>query len=268
MADHRRLYTEREISAILKRAGEMQADQGISETYGLSLHDLQQIAAEVGLDARLVAAAAVELDGLGKSKREFQPFGAPTTLHVERVVQGEVSEDQWMAMTQEMSRAFGVIGTSGQVGRTLEWTHSSRKVQLQVAVTPHEGQTKIRITGDFRRMALIFFLPWLFAGTTWGFALSAASGATMAGAASIALAIGMVVYMLSMLGFSAYARHKKNRANDLLRRLEDMIASRVAADSDSTAVPPALEAEQPRLSLDEPAEAEPVSARRRRTSAN
>jgi hypothetical protein len=117
-------------------------------------------------------------------------------------------------------------------------------------------------------MALIFFLPWLFAGTTWGFALSAASGATMAGAASIALAIGMVVYMLSMLGFSAYARHKKNRANDLLRRLEDMIASRVAADSDSTAVPPVLEAEQPRLSLDEPAEAEPVSARRRRTSAN
>ena len=44
----KRLYSDKEISAVLKRAAELHGEQGTTDTSGLTLAELEQIAAEVG----------------------------------------------------------------------------------------------------------------------------------------------------------------------------------------------------------------------------
>ena len=66
-----RLYTEKEISTILKRSGERQIAQGQKETVGLSLLEIQQIAGEVGLDPAIVASVAAELDFTSNSEKRI-----------------------------------------------------------------------------------------------------------------------------------------------------------------------------------------------------
>ena len=58
----RRLFSEKEISRVLKRATELQDVEGPTETTGLSMEELQQIAAEVGIDPRHLAVAVAELE--------------------------------------------------------------------------------------------------------------------------------------------------------------------------------------------------------------
>jgi hypothetical protein len=143
-----RLYTEKEISAILQRSGELHAEQGKTETQGLTLRELQQIAAEVGISADAVASAANELEQAGHPKQGASWAGFPTKLEFDRIVQGEISEEMWPEVAAALNDTFGVVGVSGQVGRMMEWTYSDRKTsQLQVSLIPKDGQTKIRIRG-------------------------------------------------------------------------------------------------------------------------
>ena len=75
--------------------------------------------------------------------------GQPSELTYEMVVQGEIAEDDYdvvlSALTHHASRD-GVRGTAASVGRTLTWNgRTERKRDLNVAVTPREGRTTIRV---------------------------------------------------------------------------------------------------------------------------
>ena len=53
MADEqvpRKLFSEKEVGRILKRATELQEDKGPADTMGLSLEEVRQIAMEMGVD--------------------------------------------------------------------------------------------------------------------------------------------------------------------------------------------------------------------------
>ncbi len=218
-----RLYSDQEISAILKRAGEMQAVQSPDETHGLSLEELQQIAAEVGLDPKIVAAAAAEMEHSRIVEKASGFLGAPTSMYVERVIPGEIDEALLPEAAAIIGEAFGMVGRSGQVGRSLEWTHSSERSNIQVTVMPHDGQTKVRVIGKFPRIAMAFFLPALIVGGIWSSMIPLSMQlppAAVFAVASIGLMIG---YVLSRFGFSSYVRKKERAAEKLMRELDDMI---------------------------------------------
>ena len=80
--DSQPLFDEREISAILKCAAEIQSADGPARTFGLSLAELQQLAAEAGIGPQSVAAAAAELHLLSllpldaeEPARDIEPIG-------------------------------------------------------------------------------------------------------------------------------------------------------------------------------------------------
>ena len=54
---------------------------------------------------------------------------------MERVVAGEVADEQWEEMVAEIRSTFGLVGASGQVGRSREWTHDSKEQQAQSRTT-------------------------------------------------------------------------------------------------------------------------------------
>ena len=85
-----RLCTEKEISTILKRAGERPVNQGSKESQGLSLEEVQQIAGEFGIDPSVVASVAAELDFVDEKKGGAWT-GLDSKVEVERVLPGEVA---------------------------------------------------------------------------------------------------------------------------------------------------------------------------------
>lgn len=218
-----RLYSDQEISAILKRAGELQATGSDAETHGLSLEELQAIAAEVGLDPKLVAAAAAELQHAGVDKKRSSLLGAPLSIYLERVIPGEVSEARWSEVAEKVGEAFDMVGRSGQVGDALEWTHTGERVHLQVTVRPHGGQTKVRVVGKFFRIALLHYLLALIIGGFWGTIVPL----SMQIAPGISFAIGLMLFVVGFFfaryGYSRFVWKKKQATEKLAGMLQELI---------------------------------------------
>jgi len=53
-----KLYNEKEIGAILKRAAELSQDESGTNAAGLSIEELQQVGSEAGLDPDMILRAA------------------------------------------------------------------------------------------------------------------------------------------------------------------------------------------------------------------
>ncbi len=211
----------------------MQATQSPEETHGLSLEELQHIANEVGLNPKIVAMAAAELEHSGIEEKSFGLLGASTSMYVERVIPGEIDEALLPEVAAKIGEAFGMVGRSGQVGRSLEWTHSSERSSLQVTVMPHNGQTKVRVVGKFPRVALAFFLPALIVGGIWSSMIPLAMGASPAVAFGVGAMGLMIGYLLSRFGFSAYVRKKERAAEKLMRELDEMIDYQVTESAEA-----------------------------------
>ena len=90
-----RRYEEAEVAKILKRATELQREEPVRARgqEGITLAELEEIAGEVGIDARLLRRAAVELDaGAGEPTGWTRLLGEQVTLLQETTVPGEIPD--------------------------------------------------------------------------------------------------------------------------------------------------------------------------------
>ena len=98
-----RRYNEKEVALIIKQASELQESASSSESStGMSLAELEQIAKETGLDPTLIRRAAADLDTRVTDRTPSRFLGAPTTLRLERTIDGEVSPDEYEALVLEI----------------------------------------------------------------------------------------------------------------------------------------------------------------------
>ena len=255
-----RLYTEKEISTILKRAGERQAEQGEKETQGLSLEEIQQIAGEVGLDPGIVASVAAELEtALGKEKGQSW-LGLPVRVETERVLPGAVSVDQWPEVVSAIENSMGVIGASGQVGKMLEWTYTSKLVQYKVSLTPVNGQTKVRVFGNFTRLARAALLPFLLFFALQGTVIPISAGLPFWAGGAIGLSLGVLIYLLVNFGFTSYIRGKERTFEQMITRL----ANKVPLNVTTTANTEDSATSSSRIEIPEPQEEQQAGSSRSR----
>lgn len=253
-----RLYSDQEISAILKRAGELQAKESDAETHGLSLEELQHIAAEVGLDPKLIERAAAQLEHKGSDKKGVGLWGSPTSIHIERVMQGEIAEHQWADVAGRIGDAFGMVGRSGQVGQSLEWTHTSERANLQITATPCKGQTKVRVVGKFTRVALAYFLPALIVGGVWGTVIPLAMQVAPAFSFAIGMTLAIAAYWFARLGYGRYIRKKEQAVDKLIGKLEQLIEAEADLEAPSEKVAVAVR-DHPRIDLPDGEETEDLA---------
>ncbi len=104
--DEPRRYSDEETALILRRAAELQEPDGNSRSAaGFTLAEIQQIAAEAGIDPACVTEAAA-LISVQEPDRWARIVGAPTRFRYERTVSGELPDPAWAALVQEIRQAM------------------------------------------------------------------------------------------------------------------------------------------------------------------
>lgn len=226
-----RRYSDEEVSLILRRAAELQADQP-GAAGGTSLAELEDVAREAGLDPALVRRAAADLAVASPAAAPSRFLGAATRLYVERVVDGELAMDDVEALVAEVRRSFGEAGLVSTLGHTVTWSPSPAGAygprnqsarQLTVTVTTRGGQTTLRAEENLGPLA-----GGLFGGLMGGMGggLTAPAIAVGVGAFHAALpVVGLVTavvggsYALARGIYVGMARRREKELRQLVERL-------------------------------------------------
>ena len=141
-------YTEKEVGAILKRAGEIQAAEAsagseFARAGGLSLARLRQAASEIGIDPSLIQRAARELAAEEETTPLTRLLGGPWRVDVDRLVAGRVDEDNWACVLDEIRSETGRVGFPKTVGKGFEWL----SLQPDPCTSPSLPPARARVLG-------------------------------------------------------------------------------------------------------------------------
>ncbi len=117
-----RRYSDKEIRRLLRQAAHLQEREAEhehgEEGGGMTLAELQEVAAEAGIHPRYLQRAAARIDQAGESGLAAALAGTPLTIIVERTVSGQLASEGFEHAVLEIQRAFTGAGNASMVGRT------------------------------------------------------------------------------------------------------------------------------------------------------
>ena len=152
----RRRYSGGEVREIMKRATELEASTPTASG-AMTIGGVEALGAEVGVPPETVRAAAASLvrtptrtpplPDLPDPTRKNPWIGGPTTILIERVVEGELPETEYSLLVDETRRVLKNVGQVSQLGRSFSWVASpgATKRSLEIVVTVRGGRTRLLI---------------------------------------------------------------------------------------------------------------------------
>jgi hypothetical protein len=195
MSQQSRRFTDREVALVLKKATELDQD-GQASGGALSLRDLEEIAAEVGISGTALERAVASLDrgrdiGAGLA-------GAPLVRKAAHAVPSALDHAAIARLIRVVDEHTDSAGSVSEALGSVRWTASDRFRSTRVSITPGDDETTIEVVEKASpRVRLLFHLlpaAWtlMLAGPLVGaFQLSgAALGGTVAGAVVAGVAVG------------------------------------------------------------------------------
>lgn len=231
-------YNDREMALIIKLASELEKHEARGERH--SLAEIQEVAAQAGIDPELIAEAAQIFEAERSSRASFL-IGAPTAFRFQRSIAGEVPDDELGSLVQAIRQLTCREGEVARVLDSLEWRDlDPLGTTTHVEITPRRGRTTIRITARSGNAA-----GWSYLGAgILATILSVIAGKELQ--APILVEAGVIVALWGT-GYAAartvWLRLAK-RIEIRLRGLADGLAAQAAealpGDADST-IPSALE---------------------------
>jgi eukaryotic-like serine/threonine-protein kinase len=216
---------------------------------GADAYDLATVresAREAGIATQAIDRAIAEHAGTASGvmpiedrSRRPNPFvGSPTHLEYEVVVDGEVPEREFDRLVETMRRVLGDVGLVTMVGRSLGFSSTDRRRNLNVSVAVRGGRTTIRASERMTSAAGGVFGPIMGAG---GGGLGGAVFGSMMGAthgdALIALpAWGstiLLAYGVARFTFGRVVRGRRTALREVTERLADEARALIAATTDT-----------------------------------
>jgi hypothetical protein len=236
-----RVYDEREIGRILKRATELQhAEPSAPSASGVTLTELEEIAAEAGIDPTYLRRAALDIDS-GATDRSFWATVVGEDILLNRAVTlpGELSDDGFERIVATIQTQTRLHGQPSLLGRTLTWgaETANKSRTLQIVVTSRDGRTDIRLEENLGQLA-----AGLFAGMTSGFGIGAGMGVglpiglKLLGSVAFAIAAPVGVMGLAYLGSRAIYRAIVRRRRQAISHLFDRVVREAEASIAATTV--------------------------------
>ena len=223
MSDRR--FTEDEVAEILKNAVEIQDSHAIvpATRTGLTLDELQDIGAEVGVTAEAIQRAARRLEPAPKPSRTILglPLGVGKTVELGRTL----SDPEWERVVAQLRETFEARGVMRSEGSMRSWSNGN----LQVMLEPGKNGQRLRmrtVNGNAQ--------GWIFGGSgilLTGIAMTIAAivtGVIGEDAGLNAALIGLVGSGAGMLGIGTLRLPKWARTR---QRQMDEIADRVSSNS-------------------------------------
>jgi hypothetical protein len=265
-----RFYSEKEIGDLLKRATELQGAEGGTDKPGLSLDEVTQIAAEMGIDPGFLQAAARE-HAAGTAPGGFELWGAPPVIELTREFAGTVTQERWEEIVEDTRRAFGAAGNVTQRGAVYEWKAGAERdgYQARLTLSTKDGKTKAHLVSNRRAEAGVLFVSLGVLVALLTFLTFTIAGLGVFSSFGVAAASLLVFWVMARFAFRSYSGKKRRTFEALLDRAEARLAE--AEPAATEAVAPAWDTAEPNtpiLDLDEP-EPDPETApgTRRKTSA-
>jgi hypothetical protein len=200
---HERRYSDHEFALVLRKVSELQRDRpgAMAKGEGLTLEEMQQIAAEAGLDPQLVAQAVALLPAHGPSLAA-RIFGGPSKFRMVRSVPGHVEEEELGRFVETIRDVLEQQGEARQLLGALEWSTTTNPTRVSVNVSPREDETRLEVVADRGGTAFLSYFGSLFVGliaaSAVGGGLGLESVAGVAGAflsgIGITLATGRTIF--------------------------------------------------------------------------
>lgn len=233
-----RRYGDREVRRLLQRAAELQKQESVREYAddggGLTLTDLQEVAAEAGIHPRYIQQAAAGIEQSRPSGFAARLAGTGLTITVERVVPGELAEEGFEQAILEIQRAFSGSGNASMVGRTLMWKSDTMDHQssLQVTVSSRRGETRIRAEERLHGTAAAAHLGIVVgAGTGVGLGVGISVGLAALGSALFATLFPVGAIGGLYAGVRHWMKKLGIRRRSELERMADRIAAYARTDA-------------------------------------
>lgn len=232
----RRRYDKDEVEEIVKRATELEATKTASGA--MTIGGVEALAGEVGVAPELVRAAAGAIrrpatpNPPGRPANVPNPWIAgPTRLLFERVVDGELPEEDYETIVDEIRQILQDAGQVTQFGRSFTWSaarpgsNSGVRRSLEITVSIRSGRTRITV-----QESLANLIGGVYGGIGGG--MGGGGMGPMLGIAAGALHLGPLTVLLVpvWLGITyATARYVYRRSTGKkASELEDL-ANRLAA---------------------------------------
>lgn len=165
--DHKRTYSKEQISKIIAKASKIQARKDLSgDEQGLTEEELIHIAEEVGID-RDSLFEAIQSSDLPELDSNFNWITASSAIQDIHIVGGEITDESWEGVVQDIRRATGGIGKLNKVGKSYEWEQRLKKIGYRhISVTPQNGNTKIQYVSNWRGLKIVSsYLSFIFGFT-------------------------------------------------------------------------------------------------------
>jgi serine/threonine protein kinase len=232
-------YGNADVRRIVQRAAELELERP-SQTGAMSLGSVQQIAAEVGIPSKHVREAARILSESERAVNESWLYGAPEALTVERTVAGEVTAGDHPLLVERLRDLVGYVGNTNTLGSSLEWSSTAGHTfwhvdrsrgpgqvrDTHVAVTPHDGRTRIVVREQLQPVAQL-----TYAMTTAAVVAPALLGALLV---SDSFGVGAGVFTVAAVfagsfGFArSFIKRLAGKRRTQLRAMADELAQEVA----------------------------------------
>lgn len=235
----RRLYNDKEIGALLKRATELQEAAHESHEHHLSLEEISQIAEEIGIAPQHLLAAAAELEGDLTSDEGFLFW--PRAVRHARVVKGTLTEAEWEQFVLKLRRETGSTGRVGGVGQIREWSRPISDLgALHVSLSPQGEQTLLEVRQNYPGGTALVYVASLTAAA--GVASILMDGSNLSDLMSLAIAggTGLGGLAAARVGIGMWVKKQRERVRHLTNRLHDVLAP-----------PPQVAAPEPLIDLPE-----------------
>jgi hypothetical protein len=251
-----RLYDEKEVARMLKRATELQREDPVrpNPAEGLSLRELEEIAAEAGIDPQHLRRAALEIDAVRDQPTRWTTLlGENPTVAAGAVVPGELVPEDFELLIPIIQQTMREHGQPSLLGRTLTWRAEvgQKERSIQVVVTSRDGETTLQAEERLQRLAGAIFGGGVAGGGSGigvGFGLPLALN--VLGSPLLAFAFPLGAMALGWMGareiFRRIVRKRRKVLSELVARLSAEVtrltaARALAADDDAEArrLPPA-----------------------------
>ncbi len=226
-----RTFSKEEISKILSKASKIQARKDVyGDEAGLTEDELIHIAEEVGIDTDSLF-EAIQSSDVPELDSDFNWITASSKIQDVHVVNGEINEETWEKVVQEIRRATGGIGKLNTVGKSFEWEQRMKEIGYRhISLTPENGTTKIQFVSNWRGLKIISsFLSFLAGAGITGIFLDGTNFADI------------VYFLLPLLGGSMalgvgrfYLKHYFEKQKSTFRDIVRSVSKTLNPVSEST----------------------------------